>query len=150
LEATGTNGFPRQPETPFTATSLVPGGWGRKVSGLVEQYDHMVAVWTCGEGLSQAEARIPLDNSTKDQYGLPLPNVAPVKDLPNDTEMLKHACKTLEAIFQAANAKELVWCPPFPNSHNMGTLRMSAKPADGVCNGRGQTHDIKNWVHQRR
>jgi choline dehydrogenase-like flavoprotein len=26
----------------------------------------------------------------------------------------------------------------------MGSVRMSAKPADGVCNGYGQTHDIKN------
>ena len=26
----------------------------------------------------------------------------------------------------------------------MGSLRISAKPADGVCNGWGQTHDIKN------
>ena len=26
----------------------------------------------------------------------------------------------------------------------MGTLRMSARPADGVCNKWGQTHDIKN------
>ena len=26
----------------------------------------------------------------------------------------------------------------------MGTCRQSAKAADGVCNGFGQTHDIKN------
>jgi choline dehydrogenase-like flavoprotein len=58
--------------------------------------------------------------------------------------MLKHARSTLESIFRAGNAKDIVWRPPFPNSHNMGTLRMSAKPADGVCNEWGQTHDIKN------
>src|SRR5262245_11140703 len=129
---------------PFTALSVVPGGWGRSVSGLVDQYDHMVAVWTCGEDLPQAAARVTLDNSMKDQYGLPVPNIAPVDDHPNDTALLKHARGTLESIFQAGNAKDVVWRPPFPNSHNMGTLRMSAKPADGVCNGWGQTHDIKN------
>jgi choline dehydrogenase-like flavoprotein len=129
---------------PLTATSVVPGGWGRKVTNLVEQYDHMVAVWTCGEDLPQADARITLDDSIKDQYGLPIPNIVPVKDHPNDTAMLKHARKTLESIFQAGHAKDIVWRPPFPNSHNMGSLRISAKPADGVCNGWGQTHDIKN------
>jgi len=129
---------------PFTALSVVPGEWGRKVSSVVEQFDNMVAVWTCGEDLPQAESRITLDNSIKDQYGLPVPNIAPVKDHPNDVAMLKHARKTLETIFQAGNAKDVVWRAPFPNSHNMGSVRMSAKPADGVCNGWGQTHDIKN------
>jgi choline dehydrogenase-like flavoprotein len=129
---------------PFTALSVVPGGWGRKVSSLVEQFDYMVAVWTCGEDLPQAEARVTLDNSMKDQYGLPVPNIAQVADHPNDVAMLKHARKTLESIFQAGNAKDIVWRAPFPNSHNMGTLRMSARPADGVCNKWGQTHDIGN------
>jgi len=129
---------------PFTALSVVPGAWGRKVSNLVEQFDHMVAVWTCGEDLPQANARITLDNSIRDQYGLPVANIAVVEDHPNDVAMLKHARKTLESIFQAGNAKDVVWRAPFPNSHNMGSVRMSAKPADGVCNGYGQTHDIKN------
>ena len=129
---------------PFTALSLVPGAWGRKVSNLVEQFDHMVAVWTCAEDLPQAEARVTLDHSMKDQYGLPVPNIAQVKDHPNDVAILAHARKTLETILQAGNAKDVVWRPPFPNSHNMGTLRMSGRPADGVCNGWGQTHDVKN------
>jgi choline dehydrogenase-like flavoprotein len=129
---------------PFTAISVMPGGWGRKVSTLIEQYDHMVGVWTCGEDLPQADARITLDSSKKDQYGLPIPNIAVVKDHPNDAALLKHARKTLESIYQAGNAKDIVWRGPFPNSHNMGSCRMSAKPADGVCNGWGQTHDVKN------
>ena len=129
---------------PFTALSVVPGGWGRKVANLIEQYNHMVGVWTCGEDLPQADARITLDGSTKDQYGLPIPNIAPVKDHPNDVALLRHARKTLESIYQAGNAKDIVWRNPFPNSHNMGSCRQSAKPADGVCNGWGQTHDIKN------
>ena len=129
---------------PFTALSVVPGAWGRKVSSVIEQYGHMVAVWTCGEDLPQAEARVTLDNSIKDQYGLPVPNIAPVTDHPNDVELLKHARKTLETIYRAGKAKDVVWRAPFPNSHNMGTLRMSARPGDGVCNAWGQTHDIKN------
>ncbi|MBU6494622.1 MAG: GMC family oxidoreductase, partial [Burkholderiales bacterium] len=29
-------------------------------------------------------------------------------------------------------------------THNLGTCRMSARAADGVCNKFGQTHDVKN------
>jgi choline dehydrogenase-like flavoprotein len=128
---------------PFTS-GIVPGGWGRKVSSLLDQYDHMIAVWTCGEDMPQADARVTLDDSKKDQYGLPIPNIAPVKDLPNDVALVQHARKTLENIFQAGKAKDVVTRPPFPNSHNMGTLRQSEKPSDGVCNGWGQSHDISN------
>ncbi|MDX1556476.1 MAG: GMC family oxidoreductase N-terminal domain-containing protein, partial [Xanthomonadales bacterium] len=101
---------------PFTALSIVPGEWGRKVSGLIEQFNHMVAVWTCGEDMPQAKARVTLDNSTKDQYGLPIPNIAVVEDLPNDAAMKKHARTTLESIFNAGNARDIAWRPPFPNS----------------------------------
>ena len=74
---------------------------------------------------------------------MPIPNIAQVKT-PNDVAMLKHARNTVETIFRAGNAKDIIWRPPFPNSHNMGSCRMSANRADGVCNGWGQTHDIKN------
>jgi GMC oxidoreductase len=97
----------------------------------------MVAVWTCGEDMPQAESRITLDGSIKDQYGLPIPNIAQVKNHPNDVAMLKHARNTVETIFRAGNAKDIAWRPPFPNSHNMGSCRMSANRADGVCNGWG-------------
>ncbi len=128
---------------PFTS-GIVPGGWGRKVSNLLDQYNHMIAVWTCGEDMPQADARVTLHESQKDQYGLPIPHIAPVKDLPNDVALVQHARKTIEGIFQAGKAKDIVTRPPFPNSHNMGTLRQSAKASDGVCNGWGQTHDIPN------
>ena len=72
------------------------------------------------------------------------PQVAAVKDHPNDVAMVKHARTTLETMFQAGKAKDIVFRPPFPNSHNMGTLRMSARAEDGVCNRWGQTHDVPN------
>jgi len=34
--------------------------------------------------------------------------------------------------------------PPYPSTHNLGTNRMSEKPADGVVNRFGQTHDVPN------
>jgi choline dehydrogenase-like flavoprotein len=45
------------------------------------------------------------------------------------------------AVCVAGNAIET---PPYPSTHNLGTCRQSADPADRVCNGFGQSHDIAN------
>ena len=45
---------------------------------------------------------------------------------------------------EAAGANHVYPVPPYPSTHNLGTCRMSAKAADGVANGNGQTHDIDN------
>jgi choline dehydrogenase-like flavoprotein len=34
--------------------------------------------------------------------------------------------------------------PPYPSTHNLGTIRMSEKASDGVVNKHGQTHDTAN------
>ena len=46
---------------------------------------------------------------------------------------------------------------PYPSTHNLGTCRMSARPADGVVNEFGRAHDVPNLfvsdgsvVHDRR
>ena len=48
------------------------------------------------------------------------------------------------AIYEAAGATRSFPTPPYPSTHNLGSNRMSEKPADGVVNKWGQTHDIKN------
>lgn len=129
---------------PLTAGGVKPGEWGRDVSRLIEQYDHMMGIWVCGEDLPQPSARITLNPSEKDQYGLPIPDVAKVDDHPNDMRLVNHAKKSIRSIYEAAGAKEVWDRPPFPNPHNMSSCRMSADPRDGVCNKWGQTHQVKN------
>ena len=34
--------------------------------------------------------------------------------------------------------------PPYPSTHNLGTCRMSADPADGVVDRWGRAHDVPN------
>jgi choline dehydrogenase-like flavoprotein len=65
-------------------------------------------------------------------------------DHPNDTAMRNHAWKQATAVYEAAGAKKVYTRMPFPSTHNMGTCRLSAKSRDGVANGWGQTHDVKN------
>jgi choline dehydrogenase-like flavoprotein len=62
----------------------------------------------------------------------------------NDTAMRNHAWKQATAMYDAAGAKKVYTRMPFPSTHNMGTCRQSSSPGKGVCNGFGQTHDVKN------
>ena len=34
--------------------------------------------------------------------------------------------------------------PPYPSTHNLGSCRMSADPADGVVDRWGKAHDVPN------
>jgi choline dehydrogenase-like flavoprotein len=129
---------------PIVAGAVKPGAWGREVSRLIEQYDHMMGVWVCGEDMPRPEARIVLDTSQTDQYGLPIPHITPVTDHRNDAALLSHAKQRVRALFEAVDAKEIWDRGPFANSHNVGSCRMSAEARDGVCNRWGQTHDVDN------
>ncbi len=129
---------------PMLAGGVKPGAWGREVSRLIEQYDRMMGIWVCGEDMPRSEARITLDHTQTDQYGLPIPHITPVTDHPNDAALKKHAVARTKALFEAADAKEIWDRGPFANSHNMGSCRMSADPKDGVCNKWGQAHQVKN------
>jgi choline dehydrogenase-like flavoprotein len=129
----------------FLSAFLVPGptGWGRKVAGALEKYKYMSGVWICGEDLAQEQNRIELHPTEKDQYGLPAPVVYKT-DHPNDTNMRNHAYQQMEKIYNSLGSTEIYNLPAYPASHNMGTNRMSEKARDGVLNGWGQSHDIKN------
>ena len=65
-------------------------------------------------------------------------------DHPNDVAMRSHAYRQGSAVYQAVRALRAFEVPPYPSTHNLGTNRMSARPADGVCNKWGQAHDIPN------
>jgi len=65
-------------------------------------------------------------------------------DHPNDIAMRNHAYKQGAAVYEAVGATVTYPTPPYPSTHNLGTNRMSEKPADGVVNKFGQAHDVKN------
>ena len=100
-------------------------------------------MWIVGEDMPQAANGVTLHPTEKDQYGLPIP-IVHFKDHPNDIAMRNHAFRTGGDVYRAAGALQVYERGPFSSTHNMGTCRQSAKPADGVCNQFGQTHDIPN------
>jgi len=128
---------------PFMAAFLEPGAWGAAFTHAMDQYDHMAGMWLVGEDMPQETNRVSLHSEEKDQYGLPVPNVH-FDDHPNDLAMRNHAYKQGSAVYYAAGATKAYEVPPYPSTHNLGTCRMSEKPADGVVNRHGQSHDVAN------
>ncbi len=128
---------------PFMAAFLNPGAWGADFARAMEGYENMAGMWLVGEDMPQESNAITLHPSEKDQYGLPVPNVH-FDDHPNDVAMRSHAYKQGSAVYDAVGATATYEVPPYPSTHNLGTCRMSEKPADGVVNAFGQAHDIKN------
>ena len=128
---------------PFFAAVIDPVGWGRNFTRFVENYDHLAGIWLNGEDLPRAANRVTLHATEKDQYGLAIPNVH-VDEHPNDLAMRAHFLRQAEIVLRVAGAREVMTGTPLPSSHNMGTCRMSSKPADGVTNSFGRTHEIDN------
>jgi choline dehydrogenase-like flavoprotein len=128
---------------PFMAAFLEPGAWGRDFCWAMESYAHMAGMWIVGEDMPQEKNGVTLHATEKDQHGMPIPNVH-FDDHPNDVAMRNHAYKQGRLVYEAVGARRVYETPPYPSTHNLGTCRQSAKPADGVCNKLGQTHDIPN------
>jgi choline dehydrogenase-like flavoprotein len=128
---------------PFMAAFLDPGAWGRSFTTALDHYTHMAGMWIVGEDMPRAQNRVTLHPDMKDEHGMPIADVH-FDDHDNDSAMRNHAYKQGQALYDAVGATRTFPTPPYPSTHNLGTNRMSAKPADGVVNKHGQTHDIKN------
>lgn len=128
---------------PFMAAFLNPGGWGADFAWFMDHYTHMAGMWIVGEDMPRETNRITLNKSVKDKWGLAAPNVH-FDDHENDLAMREHAFTQGERVYQAAGSIKAMRTPPYPSTHNLGTCRMGKSGKTSVCNGYGQTHDIKN------
>ncbi len=127
----------------FLASFADPGAWGREFTALLDGYANTAGLWIVGEDMPQESNRVTLNTGVKDAFGLPVPNVH-YDDHPNDVAMRNHGYRQSTALYEAVGARSSHHTPPYPSTHNLGTARMSADPADGVANGFGQSHDVDN------
>jgi choline dehydrogenase-like flavoprotein len=118
-------------------------GWGLPVSQGMDRYDHMAGLMIVGEDMPRSSNRVTLNGNEKDAHGLPIPNVH-YDDHPNNVAMRAHAHQSGTALYQSLGALDVMQVMPPPATHNLGTNRMSRLARDGVVNGYGQSHDIKN------
>lgn len=134
-------------ETGSTNPANVAGGldgWGEQVALRMEKYNHMASTFITGEDPPQAENRITLHDSEKDENGLPVP-VIDYEMHPNSLLMQRHANRTSSEIFESLGGEVVSKIEGIGyGCHNMGVARMSENPEDGVTNRWGQVHDVPN------
>ena len=128
---------------PFLAAFADPGAWGPDFTAVMDGYERTAGMWIVGEDMPQETNRVTLNHDQADQHGLPVPHVH-FDDHPNDVAMREHGWKQGSAMYEACGATASQRTPPYPSTHNLGTLRMSAKAQDGVVNAHGQAHDVPN------
>lgn len=130
---------------PALAMLLDPGLWGRELAYALEHYASMAGLIAVGEDLPQMDNRITLVEGREDRFGVPLAKVS-FSDHANDVAMRNHGYRSMVEIHKAAGAIRCYESPPFPATHNLGTVRMSADPGSGVVNGFGAAHEVDNLV----
>jgi hypothetical protein len=64
----------------------------------------MAGMWIVGEDMPQAQNAVTLHAETKDQYGLPIPNVH-FTDHPNDVAMREHAYDVGDRLYRASGRR---------------------------------------------
>lgn len=128
---------------PFMALSVKPGWWGESFAEWMEHYPYTAGMWIIGEDMPQEQNAVTLSSEIKDEFGLPVPIVS-YTDHENDQLMRKFAYERGKEIYEAIGALKIVYTPPMPATHNMGTCRMGNDPKSSVVSSFGQTHDIRN------
>lgn len=120
------------------------GGWGRRVSAYVENFNRLAGVFTTGEDPPQSSNRIALHPTARDQYGLAVP-ILEYAQHPNTVAMQEHQIRQTTALYEAIGGTDVIATRGVVGTcHNMGTARMSERAEDGVTNAYGQVHEIDN------
>ena len=127
----------------FLSSFIEPGAWGADFAQMIDAYANIAGMWIVGEDMPQATNRATLSDTTKDQWGLPAPNVH-YDDHANDIAMRNYAYEHAEKLYEAVGAVGHHRTPPYPTTHNLGTCRMSERPEDGVVDRWGRAHDVPN------
>jgi len=128
---------------PSFANEADAAGWGAEYAKVMEQYPNMASAAYIGEDMPVADNRITLNESVKDQHGLPVPHI--VKRFhANDLALSDYALARGRKIFEAVGAERVFTSQSRVVIHNLGTCRQSRDPADGVCDSFGRTHEVPN------
>lgn len=127
---------------PHTMSATI-GGWGQEHTVFMENYTSLAALFITGEDPPEADNRISLHPTERDQNGLPVPVIEYRNHVNTDT-MRSHAIAASRRIYESLGATNF-WGGDAPvGCHNMGVARMSANPRDGVTNRWGRAHDVPN------
>ena len=116
------------------------GLWGEALRRYMRDYNHVAGINILGECLPHADNFLELSDET-DARGLPKPRVHFTAQA-NEQRLTAHARGQMRAIWEAAGATD-IW--EFQrHAHVLGTARMAATEADGVCDADGRLFGAEN------
>lgn len=129
------------------ATRGVSGFGAELKQGVRDLLGHALSVGAIGEFLPNDGTYVDLDQTQKDELGVPLARIHSRLSA-QDISRLRFMAKTCRAILRAAGSVELLeeygtW-DYFSSTHVFGTCRMGADAQSSVVNGHGQAHEIDN------
>jgi choline dehydrogenase-like flavoprotein len=153
----GNDGWGRSDRISTRLASMISGGrlFGSDLRDAVEeQFIHMIRFSYSTELLPDAENRVQLDGSSRDQLNLPRPKISFQLD-DYTISAFAHAQQVCTQIFQATGAREIQ--PLLPNDDNApaeqrfvgaghisGTCRMGTDSSSSVVDDRCRSHDHPN------
>ncbi len=114
---------------PFMAAFLDPGAWGREFTRKMETYPNMAGMWLVGEDMPQESNRVTLH---ADREGRATACRSPTST--STTTRTTSPCAAMPSGRARRSTRrpartEVYETPPYPSTHNLGTNRMSEKPA---------------------
>ena len=126
------------------------GATGFKLLEAMETYTRTVQLRLTGDDLPMARNQVDLDPNHVDEYGLPVARIT--RDIgAHEWQMFGLMEPEMNRIFapykQSGVVKDIRITPPVIDligDHQMGTVRMGAKPEDSMLNRNCQLHDVKN------
>jgi choline dehydrogenase-like flavoprotein len=127
--------------------SSMPGFGAEWKDALAGPAPWMMFLGGFGECLPQADNRVTLDPSQRDEHGVPRVRIA-FQWSDNERAMRQDVVAEAQAMLAAAGAVNIVPGQGFGIGgeaiHEMGTARMGRDPATSVLNANNQAHDVPN------
>jgi choline dehydrogenase-like flavoprotein len=124
-------------------------GFGRELKAAIKHhYQAHLFLEGFGEKLDNSGTFVEIDPSRlADIYGIPIVKIhSALHD--NDMKIFRDMQEKLRLLLEAAGAEHIRVDPepptPGTSEHEVGTCRMGSNPKESVCNGFGQTHEVKN------
>jgi len=128
--------------------SDVPGFGAALKQGIKEHYQARIALLGFGAKLDNPGTFVEIDPSGKtDAFGIPVAKIHSAY-CDNDERIFQDIKEKFTMILEKAGGEHLRSsgspAQPGTSEHEVGTCRMTADPREGVCDGFGRSHEVKN------